>query len=272
MDKKLCIFQANCQIDSLVSLLCLNEQFNRHYSLKRYTNFLHEPIPEEELAACTFFFYQHLGEKWESLASSVLLKKLSPKARALKLPNMFFKGYWPFWTNSSPSEYGDSFLDQLISMKLNKSEIMHICLHGNLEKKFDLQGMFAESIRIEREKEKGALVETVDWTLEHYRESQIFFTVNHPGKELLARVIQTVFEILELDIPPRLAESVPVLYPEFTLPIHPQVAAVHGLKFANAQTRYNIFGKWKTYAEYASNYVDSQLLKITPLSAYLHLV
>lgn len=272
MAKQLCIFQANCQIDSLIRLLCLDSQFTSRYELRRYTNFLRESVPANELASCAFFFYQHLGDKWEQLSSSTLLKRLNPKARAIKIPNMFFKGYWPFWTNHSPSEHGDLFLDQLINMNLNKSEIMHICLHGNLEKKFDIPAIFEKSIMLEREKEKGALIGTVDWILENFRDRSLFYTINHPGMELLAKLCEAVYHELELVVPRNLPEIIPNLYPDFNLPIHPQVAKIHGLKFADEHTRYSIFGKHKTYAEYASNYVDSQLLNITPLSAYLHIV
>ncbi|MBQ4132614.1 MAG: hypothetical protein IJD04_02640 [Desulfovibrionaceae bacterium] len=272
MPRELCIFHANCQIDGLVRLLCLNNQFRQRYELRRYTNFLREPLPDEELTACSFFFYQHLGAKWEELASANLLARLAPGARAIKIPNMLFKGYWPFWTSRSPSEFGDSFIDELISMKLNKSEIMHICLHWDLEKKYDLRAMFEESLQTERKKEDGNIVQTVDWISENYRSRALFLTINHPGMELLARVAEAVFRTLELDIPSNLADILPNLYPEFCLPIHPQVARFHNLKFADENTRYNVFGKQKTYAEYASNYIDSQLLNITPLSAYLHIV
>lgn len=272
MNKDLCIVQANCQADMLTDLLQACPQFNSRYELRRYTNFLHEAVPEEELARCGVFIYQHLGEKWGKLASGELLQQLSSSALCLKLPNMLFKGYWPFWTNKSPSEFGDFFLDKLIGMGLGKAEILHVYLNTELSAKFDLKAMFDESVQIERVKEEGALVKSVDFVLEHYREEPLFLTVNHPGPRLLEKVAQAVFAALELRWTKELEAALQNPYPEFELPIHPQVAAFHDLKFAGQATHYNVFGKQKNFETYASNYIDSQLLNMQPLSAYLHMV
>lgn len=272
MNKELCIVQANCQADMLTGLLNACPQFNRRYQLRRYTNFLHETVPEQELARCSVFIYQHLGEKWGKLASNVLLQQLNKEALYLKLPNMLFKGYWPFWTNSSPSEFGDFFLDKLIGMGLGKAEILHVYLNTELTTKFDFKAMFEESVQIERAKEEGALVKTVDFVLEQYREQPLFLTINHPGPALLKKVAQAVFAALELEWTKEIEAALYNPYPEFELPIHPQVAAFHGLEFAGPTTQYNVFGKQKDFKTYASNYIDSQLLTMQPLSAYLHMV
>jgi len=270
MDKELCVIQANCQVDGLVKLLCNNPQFNSRFTLRRYTNFLREPVPQAELATCSVFVYQYLGEKWEDLSSDALLAQVNPKAQVLRIPNMLFKGYWPFWTNQGPSEFGDYFLDQLIAMRLNKSEIMHIYLHGKLENKFDLIKMFEESIAIERAKERDSIVQTVDWVLEHYQEKMVFFSINHPNMELLKMVAKEVYRELDLNIPTNF--EVPNLYDELAVPVHPQLGGIHGIRFVGEDVRYNVFGKQKSFAEYTSNYIDSQLLDIRPLTAYLQLV
>jgi hypothetical protein len=270
MTKQFCIIQANCQADGLVKLLYDNPQFNSRFVLRKYTNFLREPVPQEELSTCSVFIYQYLGGKWDELSSDSLLKQLNPKARVLRIPNMMFKGYWPFWTNQGPSEFGDYFLDQLIAMKLNKSEIMQIYLRGKLENKFDLAGMFEQSIEIERTKEQECIVKTVDWVLERYREEMVFFTINHPGMGLLEKVAREVYRELELPVPDKFV--VPNLYDELTVPVHPQLGRICGIKFADDHARYNVFGKLKTCEQYVSNDIDSQLLDMRPLTAYLQLV
>ena len=272
MNKELCIIQANCQVDGLVKLLFQNKDFNQRFVLRRYTNFMHEAVPYQELSCCSVFIYQHLGSKWNEQSSDCLLKQINPKAKVLKIPNMMFKGYWPFWTNQSPSEFGDFFLDKLIAMGLNKSEIMHIYLHGELGRKYDLLAMFEESIGIEREKEQGCLVQTVDLVLEEFKQQQIFYTINHPSPRLLALVGEAVFKELDLAVPKNFYQQYPDLYPELQLPVHPQLAKIHNLKFVGEQVRYNVYGKMKTFAEYTSNYIDSQLLDMKPFTSYLQLV
>lgn len=270
MDKELCVIQANCQADGLVRLLSENKDLNSRFSLRRYTNFLHESVPHEELASCTAFIYQHLGEKWAEISSINLLKQVNPRAKLLQISNMMFKGYRPFWTNRGPSEFGDSFLDQLIAMKLNKPELIHIYLNGNLEKKFDLRSMFKESLEIERQKKVDCIVQTVDHVPERFREEQVFYLINHPDMVLLGVVAKKIFREPELPLPNNF--EVPDLYPELTIPIHPQLAKIHGLKLVDENTKYNVFGKMKTCAEYTSIYIDSQILNMQPLTAYLHLV
>ena len=273
MTKELCIIHANCQADPMLELLARHPAFCGRFAAEKYTNYLREKIDPARLAACTVFMYQHLGDKWGEHASENLLGLVNPKALVLRLPNMLFKGYWPFWTNHSPSDFGDFFLDKLIDLNIGKPEIMRLYLHGDLTRKFDLAAMFKESLAVEREKEKGCLAPSVDLILEHFKEEQLFGTINHPRQRLIWNMTQAVLKALELPALPDIkSESYRQFtdpYPEFTLPIHPQVAAFHGLKFIAPKTRYQVFGKEKTFEQYISNYVDCRLLGIKPFVGYL---
>ena len=276
MNKELCIIHANCQADPLVELLLGHTPFSARFVVEKYTNYQLEKIDPLRLAACRVFMYQHLGEKWGEHASGRLLNLVNPKARVLRLPNMLFKGYWPFWTNHSPSEFGDFFLDKLIDLGIGKPEILRVYLHGDVRRKFDLAAMFEESIAVERAKEQGCVVPYVDFILENFKTEQLFGTINHPRQGLLWRMAQAVLAALELPGLPGMESqayrqfSDP--YPEFSLPIHPQVAEFHGLKFAGPDTRYHVFGKEKTFAQYINNYVDCRLLGLAPLVGYLQVV
>lgn len=257
----------------MLELLLRHPGFCARFTAEKYTNYQQEKIDPAHLAACDVFLYQHLGEKWGEHASEHLLGLVNPRALKLRLPNMLFKGYWPFWTNHSPSDFGDFFLDKLIDLGIGKAEILHLYLHGDLGRKFDLATMFAESLAIEREKEKGCITGYVDLILEYFKEEQLFGTINHPRQRLLWQMTQAVLEALELTgLPDFKSESYRQFadpYPEFSLPIHPQVAAFHGLKFISQDTRYPVFGKEKTFEQYVTNYVDCRLLGLAPFVGYL---
>ena len=273
MNKELCIIHANCQADPMLELLLRHPLFCRRFVVEKYTNYRREKIDPARLAACDVFMYQHLGDKWGEHASTHLLNLVNPKALALRLPNMLFKGYWPFWTNRSPSDFGDSFLDRLLDMGLGKREILHLYLHSDITRKFDLTAMFEESIAIERDKEKGCVASYVDLMLHHFRQEQLFGTINHPRPRLLWHMTQGVLAALDLPALPG-ADSQAYAqfadpYAEFALPIHPQVAAFHNLVFAGANTRYEVFGKQKTFAEYVNNYVDCRLHGLASFVGYL---
>ncbi len=273
MQQELCLIHANCQGDPLAWLLMASPEFANRFVVHKYTNYRYETIPPHELETCTVFLYQHLGAKWMEHASEHLLGRVSPSAQVLRLPNMFFKGYWPLWTNRSPSEFGDIYLDYLIDKGLEKKEILYLYLHTDLTRKYDLAAVFETSLRMEREKEAGTVVQTVGRVESAWRTSMIFNTINHPGSALLLHVANGVLDALGFSLlPAGVCEAMPDPYPDFILPIHPQVAAFHRLPFGHEEWLYPVFGKRKTFAQYAEHYVDCRLLGLESLSAYLHLV
>ena len=41
----------------------------------------------------------------------------------IEIPNLFFKGYWPFWTNAAQGiDFADSLLERLLSQGLAPEE------------------------------------------------------------------------------------------------------------------------------------------------------
>ena len=260
MPEKLCLMHANCQGDELERLLLASPAFAGTFRLKRYTNYIREPVPEAELAGCDVFLYQHLGEQWNELSSAALLARLSPSATALLIPNMLFKGYWPFWTPHSPIAFGDALLNRLIDEGAPKPVILRIYLHGDLGSFIDLKEAFEESVAVERSKEAGACVGTVDFVLASWKRRPLFHTINHPGRDLLIHVADGI--LAALGLPPLAGADLAPLgggfpsYDDFDLPIHPGVAAFHGLAFAGPERGYRIFSRELTFAQYVSRYID----------------
>lgn len=260
MSKALCLIHANCQGDELETLLLASSSFSRAYTIERYTNYTREQIPEESLAQCNLFLYQYLGPEWEGLSSQRLLSRLPSSAVSLCVPNLFFSGCWPLWTSESPIAFGDSLLNRLIDENASKAAILSIYLNKDLHSFVDMQALFEQSLARERAKERGAKILTLDWTLEHWKERPLFHTVNHPGRELMVLVAQAALK--ELDFPEleqQELDTVPEPFPsyaEFDLPIHPQVADFHGLRWVREGQTYNIFGRPMTFEQYISRYID----------------
>lgn len=303
--RSLCLIHANCQGDPLAKLLAASPQFAARYEIRRYTNYLRERVAPAELSGCGLFLYQHLGEKWDDHASDRLLSMVNPAARVLRLPNMLFTGYWPFWTNKSPMDFGDAFLDRLVSMGLGMAEILHVYLHGDIAAKYDLDAMLRTSLDVERDKERGAGAEpgvaggdggdgrsragrdgsavpggipavvapTVELVDALWKQERLFATINHPNRRLVLHVAEGVLAALGMDpLPPAVREGFTDPYPEFELPIHPQVAAHHGLAFGGPGAAYNIYGRRMTFEEYVRRYADCRLRGIDNFIGYLQLV
>ena len=183
-NKQLCLLHANCQGEPLARLLLLSAGFSRRWEVRHYTNYTRENIAEADLERCGLFLYQYLDGKWGELASSSLLARLGSEAGSICLPNMYFKGCWPFLTNDSPIDFGDSFLNRLIDQGVEKPAILKLYLHGDITKFIDLEAALAETFRLEEEKERHCAIKTVWLVRECWRRRMLFHTCNHPGKML----------------------------------------------------------------------------------------
>ena len=270
MTKELCILHANCQGEPLLDRLNLCPEFSARYETRLFTNYVREPVPDELLGACSLFLYQYLDSKWDGLASEALLAKLPETARALCVPNMFFKGYWPLWSGQEGFNYRCAHLDEIIELGLPPEETALFFLHQEAAEKYDLLEMVAASIRQEREREAHTPVKYVDLLAANYRETRLFNTVNHPGPLLMDHAASEVLRLLGFDAPdPALFQGLGDPFPEFEQPINPKVASFFGWDFAGPDTLYEIYGRKMTFARYAANYVMARQADISDFIGYL---
>lgn len=270
MGKELCILHANCQGEPLIKRLMTCPDFADRYECRLFTNYIREPIPDEALRSCNLFLYQHLGVEWDDLASATLLDKLSPNARHLCIPNMFFKGYWPTWTGQPGFDYRCMFLDELTDTDLPPEEVVMIYLHTNMATKFDLLTMVAESLELERERESHTPIEYVDIISRNYREIRLFNTVNHPRKLLMNHVARSV--LMELGFEPPAHHVLDALgepFPEFEQPINPKVGEYFGWRFTATDQQYRIYGRHMTFSRWVANYVFARRAKVKDFIGFL---
>lgn len=275
VNKRTAILHANCQGKPLAAQLLASPEFARGFVPRVYLNYAREPIPEAELAGCGLFLYQHLGPEWGELASDALLARLPASCPRLCIPNMFFRGPWPLWSGAPGFDYRDVFLDRLVEMGLPGQEILRLYLQMPLERKFDLDALLAETVARETERQAHTPVRYLDFVLEHWRERQLFFTVNHPGPELLGLAAKGILRELGLApqdpaLVPR-PESLGKGYGDFELPVHPQAAAFYGLNYGDAKQVYKTYVKPRTFAQYTVAYVGCRLAGIDDFIGYLQL-
>lgn len=265
---------ANCQGEPLALLLAKSPEFSAKWRVAHYTNYTREAIPKSVLKTATLFVYQHLGAEWGEVASQALSARLNPLAERVCVPNMFFAGYWPFWTSKSPMNFGDYFLDKLYEAGAGKPEILRIYRHGNVAAMADLEGVVAETLALERKKEERCVVKTADFVEKHWRSMRLFQTVNHPEAPLLVVTAQGILAHLGLSpLPDSVCREFTFDYEGFELPIHPKVAARHGLSFAGEDAEYRVFGRKMTFDQYISRYIDCRMNHMeADFLAYLQLV
>ncbi len=277
MGKQLCIIHANCQGDNLKGLLLSSPSFSNLFVIEKYTNYLHEEISENSLDKCGLFLYQHLGEQWGEHATTSLLQKLPASAQCICIPNMFFNGYWPLWTNKTHMAYGDILLEHLASSGLGVAEILHIYIKGKIRAKFDLDQLAQVSRTKEVEKEKHSHIKTLNIIDAHWREEQLFHTINHPGPRLTLHVANEILKLLSLSpVPAIVCDAYSTIEEEFIQPIHPQVGEYFQIPFATPNHLYNVYGQAMTFEQYARAYVQCRLQqgpdKIDDFVVFLHLL
>ncbi|EGB14904.1 hypothetical protein DND132_1698 [Pseudodesulfovibrio mercurii] len=270
MARELCLIHANCQGEPLLARLACCPAFRERYECRLYTNYVREPLPEADLTRCSLFLYQQLGPTWGELASASLIARLPDRARALCVPNMFFKGYWPTWSGRAGFDYRCELLDGYIDAGLTADEAVLLYLRADLAAKFDLAALMEGTLRREREREAHTPIKYMSLIEELHGSRQLFATVNHPGALLMDHAARGVLRELGLPAPdPAALAALGEPFPDFEQPIHPSVAAFFGWDFAGPDRRYRVYGRDMTFARWTANYVAARQRGVTDFIGFL---
>ncbi len=270
--KDICLLHANCQGEVLKRILERSKEFTKKFIIHYYVNFTREQIPPEDIENCRLFLYQQIGPHFGDLSSAVLLSRISQNCQAIRIPNLFFKGYWPFWTNDTKViDFADTVLERLLALKLPTEEILHIYLSGAHPAFHGIRETAKHSLAFDLEKMSDTGFSSVSSIFETcWREEQLFFTVNHPGERLSIAVANDLLSLLSL---PRLLSSdlhdYTHPYADFIHPIHPVVGTSLSLPFTGAKVTYPVYGKMMTHKDFVLAYLTCRLNKVSTLPAYL---
>ncbi|MDE7370637.1 MAG: hypothetical protein K2N07_02635 [Desulfovibrio sp.] len=271
MAKSLCILHANCQGDALRPLLENTPAFARHFEIRQLCNYTREEVADKDLAACGLFLHQRLAPRWGEIATERLLPRLGPDSQAIILPNLFFKGYWPFWTNAFKGiDFADSLLEKLLGAGLSPEDALRLYLKGDPALLGNVEAVAEDSLAREEAKEAGDPIRTAHILRERWREEQLFLTVNHPGNTLLFHVAEELLRLLGLGpLPASVRRAYVHPQEEFWLPLHPALGPRLGLGFANRERRYPVFGARLTHLEYTSAYLSCRAHGVRDLVGFL---
>lgn len=257
MAKDLCVLYANCQGEALAPLLLASPEFNAKYEIRHFLNYRDQELANADLKKCSLLLHQYLAPDWGVFSSASALERLPASAAAICVPNFFFKGYWPFWTNKIQTiNFADSLLESLLARGLGADAVLSLYLKGSPALLGDVEAVALDSLAREREKERHSDIKYADIIENYWRDEPLFLTINHPGKRLLLHAANGVLNLLGL---PPLSEAATKAYvhpqAEFELPIHPVVARRLNLKFGGSNARYACFGREVSHAEYISRYL-----------------
>ena len=133
--------------------------FARHFHIRQYLNYTRQSIAEADLEQCALFLYQRLAPRWGTLSTEQMLPRLPAACPRIEIPNLFFKGYWPFWTNAAQGiDFADSLLERLLSQGLAPEEALNLYLRGDPALLGDVAAVAEASLAREEGKEADALI------------------------------------------------------------------------------------------------------------------
>lgn len=272
MTKALCLLHANCQGDALRSLLENTPAFASRFNIRQYVNYTRQSIADSDIERCELFLYQRLAPKWGDLSTEQMLPRLPQHCLSIEIPNLFFKGYWPFWSRDERINFADSLLETLLQ-KVTPQEALTLYLRGAASLLGDADALNAqaeESLAREEGKEADAPIRCAPLLRERWRDEQMFITVNHPGRELLFHMADSLLRLLGLGVlPPSTRGSYVHPLEDFWLPIHPAVGSALHLPFASADKRWPIFHSLLTHREYTLCYMACRANNVPDFLTFL---
>lgn len=259
--KRNLIIHANCQGEALLPILQSHADFSQRFDCRLFTNYTRDPVPATALAECSVFLYQYLGPDWGELGSARLIEQLDKSCLHLCIPNYFCRLYWPLQFSPGEHVLRDKLLEDLWKRKLTRRDYVRLATRPSLLRCYDVQGIVEKSLAHERAKEKHTPIKYLEKMLAEYTEKRLFYTVNHPGEELLLFTANEILRRLDFSplLPEKLSHSLPPLddyYSALELPVHPALAEMYNLSWASPETTYAVYGYRLTYAQFAWLYAE----------------
>ena len=270
MAQAFCLLHANCQGEALRILLENSPSFARRFVIRHCVNYTREHIDGGDLEKCALFLYQPLGAKWGHISTEQLLPRLPKHCQSIEIPNLFFKGYWPFWSNAPSINFGNSLLETLLAKGLTPQEALNVYLRAGPALMGDVPAIAEESLQREEEKQAAGPINCAALLRERWRDEQLFITVNHPGRTLLFHVADSLLRLLGLGgLPADVRRTYVHPLEDFWLPIHPVVGSVLKLPFATADRLYTVYRTKLTHAQYTGCYLACKSHNISDLVTFL---
>ena len=172
MTKALCLLHANCQGDALRPLLENTQAFASRFYIRQYVNYTRQSIADSDIERCELFLYQRLAPKWGDLSTEQMLPRLPQHCQSIEIPNLFFKGYWPFWSRDERINFADSLLETLLQ-RVTPQEALTLYLRGAASLLGDADALNAqaeESLAREEAKEADAPIRCAPLLRERWRD------------------------------------------------------------------------------------------------------
>lgn len=256
-EKKLAIVYGNCQAEVLCNMLELNPFFFQDYIILRvppvhlYRNqkqinniFYGKVIKETNL-----FVYQHVSLEngyGQELATERLCCQVDKNCSLVRIHNIYFDGYFVqmdqyFQKKASRHmdryyfPYADRFVHKLWMDGEKTEDIIRIIMDPWYVSSSEIMEKCNRSVCELRKREENTDVAISSYIEENYRNTQLFYTRNHPANQVLHIYVNRLLKLLGYEQNAQMDESSMYMQYGFGMkncdwPLYPSVIQVLGMR------------------------------------------
>lgn len=259
----------NCQADLLRRGLSRVPALSRHFEIRYHfvllSDSLHE-YAERDLGEARFILAQDLRD-WRTFP---LRGAIGDKAEIIEFPGLRFASLWPFDGWNGPGDraaherewpnltfaYLDGLLGRLRREIPDREQrfaaYRRLAVPGILDPRrlHDFEARRLAAMDAKFDVQIGAFV------LEHFRSKRLFHTTVSPSWRLLGMLQDYLLQRLGIRTGARLPRRLDRTLRDPQVPVHPQIAAALGVRWAHERTRYAYAGRRITWEQYVRSYID----------------
>ncbi|WP_417897203.1 WcbI family polysaccharide biosynthesis putative acetyltransferase [Bacillus haimaensis] len=258
---KNCIVFGNCHVWLIRKYLSSSKTFNKRYRIIEIPP-VHElnmekGINEDLLKNCDLFIYQRVKESFGNLlTTNYILSRLPEDCIRISIANPYFIPYFPQFTKSSDQfPYSDKNVISLIEQGFSKEKIISELSDENFYSSNEITKILNDSMTDLRKRESDLDIRMVDFLQQHFRNTHLFCTINHPKHPIIRYMTMNILDKLGI---PR-TEISSIVHERFTdhiHPIYPSVIKHLNLRFTHGRERcYTLGKKPLTFSEYLDRYI-----------------
>lgn len=222
-NKKIGLVYGNCQTDLISRVLRMHKEFSNDYKMitipkvceyNEDSRCLEDFISNKEfLQRVDLFIYQkvHKENRFSPiLDTDFLVEKLSSTCKRVRIVNIYFSGYFPQYDvphvrmgeeihQSGIFPFGDKFIDDMIANGENKDSIIEQIIQEDFIDYTKIRENAMDSIVELKNREQDSDVCITDYIIQHYKEKQLFYSLNHPIEELLIEYTNRILKYIGFD-------------------------------------------------------------------------
>lgn len=207
----------NCQAHPIAQLLMANEHFNRYFEYVPFTKPVYM-LTEQDLEKVTdlvssvdLFIYQSVGEAFgKTYSTENLLSLTKDSCQRISFPSIYFNGYMPEinylrYIGGEINAFSDYHDINLVNSYVRNPENCYQKTFAQYKSddyysSEELLNNAKKSVSTLREREQLCTIKVSDYIEKNWRDTRLFYSMNHPSNSVLDHLVSQVTPILGISL------------------------------------------------------------------------